>query len=1108
LTSRLTLCRRLQVVVLVLLTCPGAMAQTTEQFEFFEKRVRPILINHCYKCHVGAKCESGLELDSREHVLAGGDRGPAIVPGRPDQSLLIQAVRHLPGAELQMPPEEKLSDDQIADLASWIAMGAPWPAAFVPPRQPPSDQQRRHWAFQPLTRPAPPAVDDVSWPATDVDRFILARLEAAGLKPTAAADRRTLIRRATFDLIGLPPTPEEIEDFVADASPAAWSKVVDRLLASPRYGERWARHWLDLVRYAETDGHEFDTDKPNAYHYRDYVIEAFNADLPYDAFIREQVAGDLLPPEMQRISSDAATRLSPIGTGFFYLGEVQNNPVEPERDLANQVEDQLDVLGKTFLGLTVGCARCHDHKFDPISSADYYALAGFLYSTQKTQQCVDTPARAAAVEARRQELAGLRREMEQIVGPARRAARLDQARRMKDYLLAARKVLGGTASYRRAEIELASARGALEPSILQAWVDYLAKLENDPDGIFDLWASLATASDGDFAGALGKWLSTVQPAAQPKSEVFADFDSDELSGWRRVGQAFGAIGQNDSSLAGIDGAAAATSKRGTDRLVGRLVSDPFTVKRPYLWFRLSGGHDPRKLRFSLCINGQPIPTFTATGNGHDHLELHFLDVHTVVGKQAYLEIVDEQAAPGGHLSVDDIRFADGPPPAWHAPNALIRQAAESASDAVTLAAALQRLFAAALSNSNAADRGPAADLLRWALRDDIPLAAGEQFTAGDPLSPAVRRHLSDAEIRRFESLAAACQRLERDFPLSTTALVAQEHIPRDAWFHVRGEHTNKGPRIPRGYLSCIGPQDPPPDRNASGRLQLAHWIASPENPLTARVIVNRIWQHHFGQGLVKSVDNFGLSGEPPSHPLLLDYLATWFIDQGWSIKSLHRLIMLSSVYQLASEPSPPASRMDTDNRLLAYWRPRRIEAECIRDAMLAVAGKLNCNLYGPSVPLHLTEEIEGRDVPPVSGPLDGDCRRSIYLEVRRNHLTPLLAAFDFPRPIGTVGARQSSAVPSQALALLNNAFVRQQAGRWASRILAQYPSDDGRVTRMYLEALGRPPDAFERQAAARFIHRQAENYARISRDAQRREQAAWADFGQVLFNVGEFSFVR
>jgi mono/diheme cytochrome c family protein len=1100
----------------LLATC-AVQAQTADQVEFFESRIRAVLATHCFKCHVGEKRESGLQLDSREGLLAGGDRGPALVPGDVENSRLIQAVRHLPDAELQMPPDEKLRDDQIADLEAWVAMGAPWPKVAVPPHVQITEQQRQHWAFRPMADPSPPAVRDTAWPRQDLDYFILARLEAAELSPAEPADRATLIRRATFDLLGLPPTPEEVKAFVADSSPDAWPKVVDHLLAHPGYGERWARHWLDLVRYAETDGHEFDTDKPNAYRYRDYVIEAFHADLPFDQFIREQIAGDLLP--RQRISGDGGARQSALGTAFFYLGEVQNNPVEPERDLANQVENQLDVLGKTFLGLTLGCARCHDHKFDPISMNDYYALAGFLYSSEKSQECVDTEERAAQIEARRRQLAERRTAIEQIVAPARRRARADAAHTIGDYLLGARDVLRAKPEYRVAEIELASLRRQLDAAVLKSWVDYLAPMafadDNGnlhQDGVFDLWAALSRVADSDFPIQVPKLLaerkaSRVEP---PESEVFADFDSGELNGWKRVGAAFGVVAPSQGGLSGLEGAGAASSNRGTAALVGRLISPTFTIRRSHVWFSLAGDKDPRKLRLSLCINGQPIPLYTATGEGNSHLRRGFFDVHTLIGKEAFLEVVDESTQ--GAITVDDVRFADGPPGVAAELNASIEAAVGGAApDPPSLAAALQQTMLRALSQSNDHHRQADAALAAWALRGDVPLASDEAHPgAGSDadLPLAVRRHLTADELAQARQLAEQCRQLEVDFPTSVIALVARDRQAVDAWLHVRGEYTNRGAQIPRGYLSAIGPQDPPPDRRASGRLQLAEWIASAANPLTARVIVNRVWQHHFGQGLVTSADNFGLTGQPPSHPELLDFLASRFVRSGWSLKALHRTILLSATYQQSSEVSQRAKQIDADNRLLSHWSPRRLEAECIRDAILAVSGSLDPRMYGPSVPVYFSERPDARDAPPVMGPPDGDCRRSIYLEVRRNYLSPFLSVFDLPRPSGTVGRRDRSAVPAQALTLLNDQFVQDQARAWASRLIDQYPVDSQRVERMYWEAFSRPPDAVERDRALRFVRRQAADYAKLAHHAARRDAFAWGDLAHVLFNLGEFSFVR
>lgn len=1075
---------RLASLIVVLGAVCRAQTAHAEQ-EFFERRIRPILASRCYKCHVGAKREGELQVDTREHLLAGGTRGPAIVPGRSQESLLITAVRRQ-DEELQMPPDEPLPKEEIDDLARWIDAGAEWGSEAPPAAMPMTDAQRKHWAFQPISDRSPPSVEKNEWPRNDIDRFILAKLESAGLKPAQAADKATVIRRATFDLTGLPPTPAEIEAFAADQAPDAFNRLVDRLLASPRYGEHWARHWLDLARFAETDGHEFDPDKPNAYRYRDYVIDALNADVPYDQFVREQIAGDLLLEPQARVSQDGGTRLSPLGTAFFYLGEVQTNPVDLECDRANQVENQLDVLGKSFLGLTLACARCHDHKFDPISTRDYYALAGFLYSSERNQGSVDTPLRESEIETRRAELAGISQRIDRIGQQARAAARLQACERMSDYLLAARELLFLPPDSRHEQTALLAERRSLDPERLKAWTDYLSSESIKHDPVFGVWAELSKYENADRTPA-----GVVDQLNKAAQTPWSSAPMTVGPGWERQGLAFA-----DSEEFGKG--QALSSNRGTDRLVGRLRSPRFTIDKRYLLFNLAGGHNQRQLRLSLVVNDQPVKQFTQTGAGGETPRPYAFDLQIVQGKECYLEIVDEDRQ--GHIAVSNIRFADEPAPTQRPCTALMKAIEQGAvSTPAALAQWYERHIRQSLNGSDDARSGTDEALFRsWALRDDVPLAADE---------PALDRFVAEQSRSELEQLQAHRERLERDFPESTIAIVARDVSPRDAYLYVRGECTNRGPLVPRGCLSQIGPEQPAIPSDYSGRLQLAEWIAAKENPLTARVIVNRVWQHHFGQGLVRTPDNFGLTGEAPSHPELLDYLANRFVESGWSIKALHRLILDSATYQQASEPASAATA-DSDNRLWSHFTPRRLQAECVRDAILAVAGDLNDERGGPSVKLYLTPGMEGRDVPDASGPLDGDRRRSIYLEARRNYLTPLLAAFDMPRPVNTTGLRSVSSMPSQALALLNNELVAEQSRVWARRILSNCPDARERVERMYLEAFGRRPDSVERELALQFVDGQADVYRRLNETSRDWRLRAWADLGHALFNSAEFIVIR
>ncbi|MDX2150179.1 MAG: PSD1 and planctomycete cytochrome C domain-containing protein [Bryobacteraceae bacterium] len=869
-----------------------------EQLEFFEKRVRPVLVKNCYACHSKALAQpmGGLRVDSSDGMAR------VLAPGQPEASTLYKVLTYQ--YAVKMPPSGKLPPDQVADIAAWIRMGAPYPRAQAA-------GSNKHWAFQPVSSPQPPAVKNRGWVQTPVDAFLLQKLEEAGLRPAAPADKRILIRRATFDLTGLPPSPEDVRAFLDDTSPDAFAKVVDRLLASPHYGERWARHWLDLVRYAETNGHEYDNDKLAPWRYRDYVIRAFNLDLPYDQFVREHIAGDLMPSP--RLTSDGAYEESPIGTTAFWFGEVLNSATDSVKSRADDVDNQIDVIGKTFQGLTVACARCHDHKFDPIPTADYYALAGVFHSTGMRERVIDSAAQSQFLRSLSEKLRALPPAAARPTPPA--------------------------VSYR------------------------------------------------------------------PEDKVFARFNGRDFDTWTPSGIAFGEGPRNGAA----DSLAA-----GSEKFVGTLTSPRIrTGKELFLHVRLGGTKGEAQLRENAPIR------FTSVCDGYkgQHLfpkgdaaaEWQTLRLTFERERDCYYEIVDHSRE--GSIFVEEIAFSH--------------------------------------------------------LKDPPPTAV-----LGAP---------GTTPSESAERLA-----LESKIPESAFATVASDFEPHDVKLHVRGSHLNLGETVPRRFLQVVAGEKQRPIQKGSGRLQIAEWIASRSNPLTARVMVNRIWRHHFGYGLVRTADNFGATGDRPSHPELLDYLATQFVEGGWSVKKMHRLILLSGAYRMSSRPEPAAQAKDPANRLLHHMPVRRLEGEAIRDAMLAVSGSLRRELFGPSVPPHISSYQDGRGKPK-SGPLDGNGRRSIYIQVRRNFLTPLLVAFDYPPPISTIGARGSSTVPSQALLMMNNELVADQAAKWAARAEA----NPDPVAFLYETAFARPPSAPERTEIEAFV----------------KQGQSLTDVAHVLFNSPEFIYI-
>jgi hypothetical protein len=837
-------------------------------------------------------------------------------------------------------------------------MGAPWPAskveATVVAKSFDLAERAKHWSLQPVKMPRVPDVANRSWCRTPIDRFVLASLEKAELKPSAPADKRTLLRRATFDLLGLPPTPSEIADFLNDDSPNAFDKVVDRLLASPRYGERWARHWLDLVRYADTLGHEFDFGLPDTYRYRDYVIRAFNDDVPLDRFIVEHIAGDLLPTPRRHPTERFNESI--VATGFWRFGEAKHSPVDVRGDQADRIDNQIDVFGKAFLGSTIACARCHDHKFDAITTRDYYALSGYLQSARPQRAFIDDPAPTL------QKIEKLVELQEEI----RRRLKIDT-----------------------------------------------------------------------------KAAADVKSSAAGAAQVFVDFRKDSFKDWFVSGMAFGGGPSKPGAfLIGDDSKhptkwlvapGIAHSGLVSNALQGVLRSPMFVIEKSAIHIRVAG----RQANVRVVIDGlqliqDPIYGGLAIEVKHgDALKWHTFNVAMWRGHRAYLEFVDDSA---GYIGVEQVVFSDGPPP-------------------------------------------------------------GAEGNGGQP-GPSCPEDVAES----MRALLASYRAIERGITPSRRAQAVEEGTAIDESVFIRGSHKNLGPVVPRRFLEVF--QDTVTSTAEPARLALAKKLIDPANPLTARVFVNRLWKHHFGEGIVRSVDDFGVQGTPPTHPELLDWLASRFMEDGWSIKNMHRLMLLSSVYQMSSKADADADGRDSDNKFVHKMPVRRLEAEGIRDAILAVSGSLNGNMYGPGVMPHLTPFMEGRGRPGASGPLDGDGRRSIYLAVRRNFLTPFLLAFDFPTPFTTMGKRGVSNVPAQALALLNNPFVLDQADQWAKRVVNDKCTPAERIAKMVEAALGRQPGPRELEEWCAFLEEQARLYGNVD------DPRIWSDAAHVLFNLKEFMYLH
>ncbi len=868
---------------------------------FFEEKVRPVLANRCYRCHGPEKQKNELRLDSRAALLKGGNTGPAIELGKPEESLLIRAIRQ--DERLQMPPGMKLPAQEIADLTTWVQRGAPWPDAAGSLRLEPggsnlfTKEEHSFWAFQPLAAPPVPAVQNPAWAQAPLDRFILAKLEERRLSPARQADKRTLIRRATFDLIGLPPSPAEIEAFLADSSPEAFARVVDRLLASPLYGERWGRHWLDVARYADSNGMDENLAQGNAFRYRDYVVAAFNQDKPYDQFLREQLAGDLFPAE-----DDATTFERLIATGFLSLGPkmlAEDDPVKMQMDI---IDEQIDTVGRTFMGLTLGCARCHDHKFDPIPTADYYGLAGIFKST-KTMDHFKVVARWH----------------ERPLAPKEAIAR--------------RQAHENKISQKKSEIENL-VRRAKEQLIQEA----------------------------------RKQVAQYLQAAQ-------ELEQDE------------ATAGNLRALL--------------------LALSPYPVAVPPL----------RRTPEQLAAERQLNPVFL----------------------KRWVEYL---------------------------------QQARQAPTAETLPKVVND------------PQGPFV----------LPQQAEAHF-----------RPDTVAELKRLRQELAA---LEKSRPFLPEAMAVTEGDVANVRIHLRGNHLTQGREVPRQFLRILaGSNQSPIDDKQSGRLQLAEWLTRLDHPLTSRVMVNRIWHGHFGAGLVRTLDNFGTLGDRPVHQPLLDWLAFRFVQSGWSIKTMHRLLMLSSTYQMSTVYDEKAALVDPENRL--YWRKerRRLQAETLRDALLAAGGQLELKMGGSLL------EIENRQYVTSSANRNYDKydsqRRSLYLPVIRSALYEVFQAFDFADPSAPNGDRATTTVAPQALFMMNGKLMLEQTKQMARRLLDQPELGDAeRVRWAYEIAYGRPPDERETSRALAFVRRIEERVAPQQADPQERRLLAWQSLCRVILASNEFIYVE
>ena len=1145
------------LTLVTLVAIPNARAAeakpepSSQALEQFEREVRPVLAKHCFECHGPKKEHNGLRVDSRAALLKGGDSGPAVAVGSPEKSLLIEAVKH---ESFEMPPEPspKLAAEEIAALETWIRAGAPWPVdqniAAAPDTI--AERARKFWGFQPPRAYEPPKVAHADWSARPIDRFLAARWEAAKLQPAADADPRTLIRRATFVLTGLPPTEAETEAFVQACAPSlraadeAYTALVDRLLASPRFGEHWARHWMDWVRFCESHGSEGDPAIPYAWRYRDYLIRALNADVPYDQLVREHLAGDLLTKP--RRNETLGINESILGTAQFRFVEHGFQPVDPLEDMVKITDNQIDVVMKSFQALTVTCARCHDHKFDALSQADFYALYPAFAAARPTQVQIDLPERLHRHDAR---LLELKRKLQ----PALADAWLASLDRLPERLAALPEVTKKEES-KSTETKKSATKKAADPSPapsppaplppgergartqslppgergeraassvpsvhVQAAVDLVGRRFENP--LFP-WISARGRSDQAAADTLGKVAQRYRDEAKKRAELQRAnvakkivVDDAEYAKWRgtgagvpRAASAAGSWTVSVDEARVVDGVlpAGVYTHHVSQKHGAVLTSPTFMVDHDAISVRIvGGGYGTARLILQNYVvprggiyNISSVPlepgrqwfTWDTTfWRGFEaRIELVTNDELTIVSRALPKDAPPAPDDGRSYVGISEIWLHNtkAPPAAEledRLPGAFVLHGftAKSADD---LARRYQTLARAAIE----------------AWRDGR--ATEEQALLLDALvQTGVLPNDPSSLPKQVAEWAAEYRKLEAEIPVAQRAPGVVETAGWDQPLMIRGDHNKLGDVVPRRYLEGLGSKSLVDTSGspsaAAGRLRLAELIAGPDNPLTARVAVNRLWHYVFGRGIVATVDNFGELGRKPTHPELLDYLAVQFVKEGWSLKRMVRELVLSRAFRLDSTPSALAKKHDPQNLLLSHASVRRLEAEAIRDSIIAVAGRLQPTPdAGPGFTHGEPPRLQSR--------------RSVFVSIRRNSLPYFLETFDAPKPFTTLGARDVTNVPGQALTMLNDTFVIELADYWAKAQLAVPAKDEAeRIRQMYRTAFAREPDEAELSGALGFVADLGTTHNVPPKDRLASDRV-WKDFAHALYNLKEFIYVR
>ncbi|HUQ94056.1 MAG TPA: PSD1 and planctomycete cytochrome C domain-containing protein [Bryobacteraceae bacterium] len=1080
------------ILAIILLT---KAIHAADDVEFFEKRVRPVLAANCYSCHAAAKQFAGLRLDSREHVLKGGQSGPAAIPGKPAESLLIKAVRH---EGPKMPLGGKLSAPEVSALEDWVRQGLPWPEdknAVKSGAGAPAFYQkliREHWAFQPVRTSKAPRTR-----GNPVDAFVRAKLEAAGLKLAPPAGPRDLARRVSNVLTGLPPDQPDKHSL------APYEAYVDRLLASPHFGEQWARHWMDVVRYAETYGYEWNYEIHGAWRYRDYLIRAFNSDLPYDQFVREHIAGDLLAKPRTR--ENGKWNESVVGATFFRLGEMGHDDCIQFRELRTDVVDnQIDTLTKAFQGLTVSCARCHDHKIDPIPTEDYYALYGILNSSRPVTRTLNLQGPS---EASRSRLLQLKGEIRKQLADAW----------LKETSLLSRQ-LAAAFAWRTDAKDGALAAAHLDPLRVNLWLKLLDRKKVDLDDPLYPLAQMADSKKPaeTWTDLISQYKKEIAERAVYNREKFIQvggFGKELPAGWSMDGLGllagpsqsgdFGVATEGYQAVSGIFPSGLFTNLL-SDRMNGVLRSPLLPKNKKFLSMQVMGGNSgAQRTIVDHCVigeehqildspalkwitittrNEQQLPVYVELNTKSDNPRLperpgKFKSMPSEASQRSYFGITraylhDEKITPKADLSHMQ-RLLGSPPPA------------ESTAQAQLFQDAVQGVVRAWRE-----DHASEEDIvwLDWLLREQV-------ISNSRHLTPALRA-LTD----QYRAVEASLEAPEVVYSMGDFDRGWDNPI------FTAGQALSLGRPAPRHFLTLMPAELRQVGTAQSGRRELAESIASARNPLTARVMVNRVWHYVFGRGLVPTTDNVGRYGEQPSHQELLDHLAARFIEEGWSVKKLIRLLVTSDTFQQSSDPSPAAREADPQNRLWSRYPVRRLDAEAIRDNILTVSGSLDRTLYGPSIEPHRDEPKQYRRL--FQGPLDGNGRRSIYLKITRMEGPRFLELFDLPPPLQTRGNRDVTNVASQSLALLNDPFVLDQARAWADRLVARKDDAvDARLNAMFLEALGRPPSNQDLERWRSLAARLGAQYQVAAADLLA-SKAVWKDIAHTLFNTKEFLYLR